>query len=135
MSEYPKRGEFSADGRYYTHVDGSVHEGVKWDGCENCSLDEYCDTVELQPCSGLSAANGKTMFAVVEGVCVPSNDAIEASEMARAMIRLCAYFRGLATPAQMRHGCERCSEFSNKSCPGRAFLAKHGQDRAWEVKL
>ena len=135
MSDYPKRGEFSADGRYYTLADGSVHEGVKWDGCDKCSLDEYCDTVEFQPCRGLSAANGQKMFAFIEGVCVPSNDTIEACEMARAMIRLCAYFRGLAAPAQSRQACERCSEFSNKSCPAREFLAKHGQERAWEVKL
>jgi len=74
------------------------------------------------------------MFSLVKGAYVPSDEERAACDMARAMIRMCGYFRGLAIPAQSRQSCGRCSDLSNKSCPARVFLAELHQTDAWEVK-
>lgn len=121
---YPKRGEMSEDGKYYTHTDGSVHE-VTDTNCQACSAftHDFCKT--LRVCT--------SGWQVVEGAHVPSAEEQEACDMARAMIYRCSCYR-----YELLHGCDAkpcnsCSLFTSKSCPARAYLASHGDANAWEV--
>ena len=119
MSDYPRRGEMSEDGNYYTHTDGSVHEveiGVA-NGCHVCSVGKT-----KNECYALcSWANH---FRLVEGAYVQSDEEREACDMARKMIALCSDMAD----------CNYCLHIEKKSCPARAYLAEHGCADAWEVK-
>ena len=129
---YPKRGELSDDGKYYTHTDGSVHERVSFNGCNRCSLDEYCDTQELPPCGEIGCAN--TMFSRAPEAYVPSDEEQSACVMARAMINNCHRSRSRWHGV----GCEDCVKctgaITSTSCEARVWLAKYHQPDAWEVK-
>lgn len=122
---YPARGESSADGRYYTHTDGTVHERVPLTLCSKCSM-------FLADCSDIDCGfigNHHAMLRLVSGAYVPSAETSEACDMARAMIAKCE--RGWK---QTYLPCASCGSYADKSCPARAYLAKHGAADAWEVK-
>lgn len=57
---------------------------------------------------------------------VLSDDALDGCEMARAMTERCSRMQV--------SGCAWCKTFASRQCEARAFLAKHGQADAWEVK-
>ena len=103
---YPKRGCRSKDLKTITYYNGKVAV--------------FCET--------------EKKWKIIKGAYVPSDEEREACDMARAMIHMCGYFRGLAIPAQSRQACGRCSDLSNKSCPARLYLAAHKQPDAWEIK-
>lgn len=126
MNEYPKRGCMSApDQKYHTHTNGDVYER----NCQTCQFvkgNGFCgyEVGGHRPCN----------WKKVEGAYVPSAEEQAACEMARRMILMCGYFRGIAIPAQSRQACGRCPDLSNKSCPARKDLERCGQADAWEVK-
>lgn len=122
---YPARGETSEDGRYYTHTDGAVHERVPFEGCRKCSLFGAAQCVNVS-CGDL--INGKmAMFKLVEGAYVQTAEETEACDMAWKMIAVCG-------PHDAFTPCGSCKLFTEKLCPARAYLAKHGDATAWEVK-
>lgn len=122
---YPKSGTKSADGKLYTHTDGSVHESVPFEGnCRHCSCRDFCDT----------QCHIGTMFRRIEGAFVPTDEVLEACEAMRGAIRICRYHLSLARCHTEVDSCSRCSDWSNKTCPLRSYIAKHGQADAWEVK-
>lgn len=105
---WPARGEVSADRRFYTHTDGSVHERDPDNHyCTKCSLFQTnCDNV---PCYG-------TQWNLVEGAYVPSADELAA----------CDGITG---------HCKRCAMvLMGNACPARRYLDRCGQPDAWEVK-
>lgn len=124
QTKYPKRGQTSSDGKTYTDHDGTVHVWTPrrlGEKCEdaNCSMfgkESPCpDPAEDAPCGWLK----------VEGAYVPSDDVLEACEMARKAIVMCS--------VRDDSECDGCYEFHNKSCHLRLFLAAHGDQKAWEV--
>lgn len=126
---YPARGKMSADGRYYTHTDGSVHVQKK-------EVSKTCAGCSVAKCEGFCLANCtfETRFALVEGAHVSTAEESEACQMAREAICLCGNFRGLALLVRSRQSCARCSWLADKRCPARAYLDKHGDPNAWEVQ-
>lgn len=120
---YPPRGEMSADGRQYTHTDGSVHEQQFYVvGCKECSLMNL--TCHL--CNDGSTTHP---WRLVDGAYVTSDEEREACDMARDAIRACDLMSSIGTPLL----CRGCPKLSDKSCPARLYLAKHGDPDAWEV--
>lgn len=61
---------------------------------------------------------------ISKGAYVPTDEEREACDMARKMIALCSDMAD----------CNYCLHVEKKSCPARAYLAKHGDPNAWEVK-
>lgn len=135
---YPKRGEMSEDGKYYTHTDGSVHNRIErklseYCGDKPCSLyDKEGDCppyVNYEPCR----------YSLVKGAYVPSAEEQEACDMARAAIQNCSTHYYWSRPMDIRtcehnmNHCHSCSCLTAKSCPSRAYLAAHGDANAWEV--
>lgn len=125
---YPPRGQMSADGKYYTHTNGSVHVLVegKENGCNVCSM---CS--DFEGCR--AACTNRTHCELAEGAHGPSEDddgaVREACDMARDAIRACDLMSSMGTPLL----CRGCPKLSDKSCPARLYLAKHGDPDAWEV--
>ncbi len=126
---YPKRGEMSEDGKFYTHTDGSVHEKLivpseGWRMCVNCSffVDYDCESGRVAPCTEA------TIFKRIDGAYVLSAEEQEACDMARAMIVVCM------NDYRVEASCNGCGQLSEKTCPARAYLAAHGDANAWEVK-
>lgn len=132
QTKHPARGEMSADGKFYTHTDGTVHERITWpsDGwrmCPHCSFAKHgCDGGRVAPCSETS------VFRRIEGAYVYSADEQAACDMARAMIVVC----GALYSENYDHcgACNGCFRLEEKSCPARSYLAAHGDASAWEVK-
>lgn len=129
---YPKRGEMSDDGRFYTHTDGSVHERLivpseGWRMCVNCSffVDYDCESGRVAPCTEA------TIFKRIEGAYVTSAEEQEACDMARSMIVKCGGPE--STRCLYYGGGYLCDDITNKSCPARAYLASHGDAHAWET--
>lgn len=120
---YPKRGEMSDDGKFYTHTDGSVHETEigRDNGCHVCSVDKSNERCHAE--CGFSSH-----FRLVEGAYVPSDEEREACDMARHQISIC----------NMRNNIVNCRKdcvwFVDKTCPARLYLAAHKQQDAWVVK-
>jgi len=131
---YPKRGQMSDDGKYYTHTDGSVHHRAEpepsTDSCSFCSV-EWLEH-EGKPCD-----NCKHVMWIVKGAYVPSDEERAACDMARQAIKRCDRFKRWYDEVEggiLPHGCSLCSELKDRSCPARAYLASHGHQDAWEVK-
>jgi len=122
--QYPRRGQLSEDGKLYTHMDGSVYEKV--------SESHVCSVADCKKCSNVPFYCMR--WSRIEVAYVQTEEERDACDMARNMIEQCSYFRGLAIPAHSRQSCGRCSYLSNKVCPAREYLAKHGCSDAWEVK-
>lgn len=96
-NKYPARGEMSADGKFYTHMDGTVHKHTSYfagyfdknpkrSPCGTCSMldDGVCQDVDdICSCAG-------GYFELVPGAYVPTEAEAaisEACEMARAMVK------------------------------------------------
>ena len=125
---YPKRGQVSDDGKYYTHTDGRVHYRVERNPSEDtCS---FCSVAWLAH-DGKPCATCEHAMLIVEGAYVPSDEEREACEMARNMIAECyAWISGMMEAKD----CSPCPNFADKSCPARKYPAAHGDEKAWEVK-
>lgn len=129
--EYPARGKMSADGKYYTHADGSVHVEVRGE----CAPGE-CGSNECSDCS-VAAKDGRcradctfeTHYEIVEGAYVQTDEEREACDMARKMIEICCQAAYASDDT-----CNGCAYLDDQDCPARAYLAKHGDATAWEVK-
>lgn len=118
---YPKRGQMSEDGKYYTHTDGSVHVVNKNSkSCSGCSLEKV---------DGCRCSKGYA-WTLVWGAYVQTDEVQAACEMAREMIKKCCSIHVIAGGGC----CNWCVSWFEKSCPARAYLAAHGQTDAWEVK-
>lgn len=144
-NKYPARGEMSADGKFYTHTDGTVHKhtpytagyfesGPSRSPCDSCSMldDGVCQCVDIY-CSCVGG-----YFELVSGAYVPTEAEAaitEACEMARAMVKQCSYYRALAKSFRVRNACESCSDRTNRTCPARRYLAKHGATDAWAADM
>lgn len=129
---YPARGMISADGKFYTHWDGTVHERSVRKPGEACG-DHLCSMYDkegdcpkhfnAEPCS----------YRLIEGAHVPSADEQAAEAAIRAGIENCQ------SMAAMR--CDgggdpdsACNLFLGKWCHLRKYLSDVIRDpKAWEV--
>ena len=131
---YPKRGEMSEDGKFYTHTDGTVNSFDTSTGfCNECVfVGVNCSKEVPAKCQG-------GVFKRIEGAYVPSTEEQEACDMARAMIVNCGDYRYWSKPPDVRtsdhdkHHCVGCVELTERKCPARAYLAAHGDAHAWET--
>ena len=114
QTNWPKRGEMSADGELYTHLDGTVHRKVDPMLCEHCSI-------QNRECS----LARECAYELIEGVYVLSDAEQKACDMAREALRTCNFHASI--------GCANCGDFVEKSCPSRRYLAEMKQPKAWEV--
>jgi len=138
-TKYPERGKVSEDGKFYTHVDGSVHENTHDFGGDNvcavCSLNDHSDTTTCFVDCNL--AGGSAFWRKIEGAYVPSPEEREAYEAMREMIGECSgrqKFIDIPFHKDINlHGCATCNMFPDKSCPARLYLSKHGDEKAWSV--
>ena len=115
MENYPKRGQKSDDGRYYTHTDGSVHEIIDYTECATCSVfsGDDCDFV----------CPKNKQFRLIKGACFPNDEVKEACDKMREMIQTCQ---------ENGRDCVDCGRFQRREdCPARLYLAKHKQEDAW----
>lgn len=123
---YPKRGEMSEDGKFYTHTDGSVHAcsgqnaWTRTCECEDCSVLRFCHAT-----AGL--LGDRCGWSLVRDAS-PSDDEQEACDMARHCIDICKQYRSYSYD-----DCKTCPHVTNRTCPARAYLAAHGDANAWEV--
>lgn len=128
QAKWPKRGETSEDGKYYTHTDGRVYEILRstlgsWETCALCSFKTECRGGRVVDCGHLQ------YFRVIEGVFVISDAEQKACDMARAMIKTCAGGTFCAGA-----DCWFCICLEKGTCPARSYLADMKQPDAWEVK-
>lgn len=119
---YPKRGQMSDDGNYYTHTDGRVFKSSV-DDCRDCDMADE----SVHDLCGPLCHNG---WSRAEGAYVTTDEEQAACDMARAMIKKCCSIHVIAGGGC----CNWCVSWFEKSCPARAYLAAHGQPDAWEVK-
>lgn len=123
--KYPKRGQVSEDGQYYTHKDGTVHEHSDTN-CQACSAFMYDFNCSVTPRN-----NGPCGYHVIEGAYVLSADELEACDMARKAIEQCG--RDYVYPCQPKCKTELCEHLVDKTCHLRKWLERCGQADAWTV--